>query len=304
MISTKSKKLMGTEITITIFWWKECIEDIENVFSIFYSLELEFSRFLPDSSLSKLNFKKTLQVSDRFIDILRKSKDIYIETDCYFNPLINLKKIWYSSDFYSNNFRKEDEILQTNLDIDSIEILWNTITLQKWQQLDLWGIVKWFWVDIAKKYLDNKGYINYIIDAGWDIYTSWLNDMWGKILVGIDSPFNKDNILATLEVENKAIATSGSYRRKWRIDLGLWKWGQEYNHIINPITHTNNNEIVSITLIDNDCCTIDAYATACIAMWLEKSLSFLKKNNIDCVIVCSNKKIYTRWTNKYNINYI
>jgi thiamine biosynthesis lipoprotein ApbE len=54
--------------------------------------------------------------------------------------------------------------------------------------------------------------------------------------VGIDSPFIKDQIFATLELENKAIATSGIYKRKWNIDLGPNNGNKEFNHIINPIS--------------------------------------------------------------------
>ncbi|MEI6673400.1 MAG: FAD:protein FMN transferase [bacterium] len=94
-------------------------------------------------------------------------------------------------------------------------------------------------------------------------------------------------MFAIIEGENTAIATSGTYRRKWKIN------GQEYNHIINPITIDNNNEIISITLVNKECYLADAYATACIAMGLEKTLNFLKKNTIEGIIMCANKKVYT-----------
>jgi thiamine biosynthesis lipoprotein len=58
------------------------------------------------------------------------------------------------------------------------------------------------------------------------------------------------------------------------------------------MTETNNNEIISITLLSDDCYLGDAYATACIAMGIEKTLEFLKKHRIDGVIICSNKKTY------------
>ncbi len=303
MIYNKSKKIMWTEITITIFWTDNSNQDIENIFAIFYSLELEFSRFLWDSSLSKLNIHRKLEVSDIFIDVLKKSKQIYTDTNWYFNPLINLKQLWYSSDFYINNFKQEDTDTEVNLDFDKLEIIWNKVSLQPWQNLDLWGIVKWCAVDIAKEYLDNKWYKNYIVDAWGDIFTSWSNENWWKIIVGIDSPFIKDQIFATLELENKAIATSGIYKRKWNIDLGPNNGNKEFNHIINPISWINNNEIISITLISDHCYLVDWYATACIAMWKQQTLNFLDKNNIDWIIICTDQTIHiTDWMKKYNIN--
>ena len=290
---------MGTEITITIFWKKESHKDIEAVFEIFVSLEKEFSRFKEESSLSIVNKKRTDAVSERFIDILQKCKTIYTDTDFYFNPLINLRQIGYSKNFHSKEFKKEDTHIQVNLALERIDIKWNKISLQEGQKLDLGGLVKWYGVDKAKEYLDKKWYKNYIIDAWGDIYTAWKNETDGKIIVGIDSPYTKGNIFATLELEDKAIATSGTYKRKWNIE------NHEYNHILNPITSSNNNEIISISLINDDCYLADAYATACIAMWLEKTLVFLQKKKIDGMIMCSNKKVYTTaGMKKYNIQFI
>lgn len=298
MTYSKTKKIMWTEVTITLFWETHPDTDSENIFDIFHSLELEFSRFLPDSSLSILNKNRTSEVSERFIDILKKCKEIYTDTQWYFNPLINLSQIGYSKDFHSNEFIKQEPI-KVNLDLEKVEINWNQIILQEGQNLDFGGIVKWYAVDRAKEYVDQKWYKNYIIDAWGDIYTAWLNEDWTKILVGIDSPFIKDNIFATLEVENKAIATSGTYKRKWQIN------SQEYNHIINPIQSNNNNEIISITLIADDCYLADAYATSCIAMWVEKALAFLEKNQIDGVIICTDETVHiTDEMQKYNLEII
>lgn len=338
---SKTKKLMGTEITITIFSEKDPNQDIEKVFDIFHNLEEEFSRFISESRLSILNKKRTAEVSDTFIDVLKKCKKLYTDTDFYFNPLINVRQLGYSNDFHSKQFKKEDTELHVNLQLEKIEIQGNRVSLHEGQNLDLGGIVKWYGVDKAKTYLDKAEYENYIVDAGGDIYTAGTNEIGGKIVIGIDSPYTKGNIFATIDVENIAIATSGTYKRKWIIEdqeyivnpkksqwneafLDGWviptiwenlstnkvKWLNisktvEYNHIINPITTENNNEIVSITLIADTCYLADAYATACIAMGLEKTLAFLKKKHLEGIIMCSNKKAYmTKWMEKYNVAFI
>jgi len=299
MEHSKTKFLMGTDITITIFWKKDPNRDIEKVFDIFHNLEEEFSRFKSESSLSILNKKRTWEVSDTFINVLNKCKEIYSDTDFYFNPLINVRQLGYSNDFHSNEFKKEDSDLQVNLELEKVEIKGNTVSLQEGQNVDLWGIVKWYGVDKAKEHLDQAWYENYIVDAWGDIFTRWKNKEGGKIVVGIDSPYTRDSIFATIEVENTAIATSGNYKRKRTIE------NQEYTHIINPINSSNNKEIISITLVGDNCYLVDAYATACIAMGLEKTLEFIKKSHLDGVIMCNDKKVYTtQWMKKYNLQYI
>lgn len=292
----KTRLLMGTEITITIFWQEDSSTDIGYVFDIFSSLETEFSRFKSDSQLSVLNAEKKLKVSERSIEILKKCKEIYTDTSGYFNPLIDLRKIGYGSDFKSKRFKKEEG--EVNLEREQVEIIGNEIYLKENQNLDFGGIAKWYGVDKAKEYLASKGYKDYIIDAGGDIYVAGVQENWEKIVVGVDSPFVKDTLFASLELKDKAIATSGNYKRKRKIGE------TEYNHIINPITWSNNNEITNISLITNKCYLGDAYATACIAMGLEKALLFLKKNHIDGIIICTNKKVYaTVGMKKYNIQY-
>jgi thiamine biosynthesis lipoprotein ApbE len=94
-------------------------------------LEEEFSRFKSESGLSILNKKRTCEVSDTFIDILKKCKKIYADTNFYFNPLINVRQLGYTKDFYSNEFKQEDADLEVNLDLETIEIQGNTVNLHE-----------------------------------------------------------------------------------------------------------------------------------------------------------------------------
>lgn len=47
-----------------------------------------------------------MEINMDFWFLVNKSKEIYKLTNWYFNPLINVNKIWYSSDFNSQNFEK------------------------------------------------------------------------------------------------------------------------------------------------------------------------------------------------------
>ncbi len=291
---SKSNFLMWTDINITIFSKINALNDIYDWLGIFYWLEKEFSRFLKDSDLSKLNDIKKLEVSNRFIDILKHSQEIYNISNKFFNPLVNLSNIWYSSDFKKWQFEKKN--IEQNLDLDKISVLWNFIILKDNQNFDFGWIVKWYWVDLVSEFLKNKWYTDFIINAWWDIYLFWNNWKWEVPVVAIDSPFNENDILATLDIKDKSISTSWIYKRKWNIE---WK---SFNHILNPEINKNNNEIISISLISDKCYIADSFATACIAMWIEKSLIFLKKQNINWIIIWSDWQIYkTNWIENYNL---
>ncbi len=294
---SRKQFLMWTDINITIISDNNPLEDIYNAFGIFYSIEREFSRFSKDSDLFLLNTKKEWVVSNRFINVLELSMQTYRESAWFFNPLVNLKNIWYSSDFWKWIFEKKQEI--NDLDLEKVWISWNNVTLQENQNLDLGWIVKWYTVDLVSKYLKEIWYSNFIVNAGWDISLFWVNASWTNPVVAIDNPFNADEIFSTLEIKDKAVSTSWTYKRKWSID------DENFHHILTPESNDNNNEIVSITLIADSCYVCDAYATACIAMGTEKSLDFLKKKNIDWVIIWSDGNMYsTKGMSNYNLEII
>lgn len=294
METIKTKFIMWTEVEIiinSVLGEEKILKDIEKSFNIFSDLENEFSRFNKNSSLSKLNENKILEVSNRFIKILKLSKNINKITNNYFNPLVNISNIWYSSNFLYKNFKKTN--FKSNLDLDKIQIIWNIVSLQENQNLDLWWIIKWYSVDLVKGFLEKSWYYDFIVNAGWDMFIS------KKSTISIDCPKIKWNIFALLELENIALSTSWTYKRKWEIN-----W-EKFHHILNPKINKNNNEILSISLITDKCYIWDSYATACIAMWIEKSLVFLEKEKISWVIILNDNKIYKIWKlEKYNFEII
>lgn len=290
MIHSKQVNLMWTDIEITISCEKNPIEYINNSFWLIYSMELEFSRFLKDSSLSLLNSEKMLEVSDRFIEVFNLSKEIYNKTGWIFNPLVNLSNIWYSNSFEKKEFLETLEL--SDLSLEKVKTAWNMIAIWKDQNLDFWWIVKWYTVDLVKNYLISKWFNDFIINAGWDIYLSWKNN-WKKWIIWIDNPFKKDEAFASIELENLSVSTSWSYKRNWKI------WDKNYHHILNPLNNSNENEIVSISIIAEKTYLTDSYATACFNMWVEKALKFLEGNKIDWIIISKDWEIYnSKWVEK------
>ena len=66
------------------------------------------------------------------------------------------------------------------------------------------------------------------------------------------------------------MATSGNYRKFYIED------GKKYTHIIDPHTgYPAKHNLLSATVIADDCITADAYATAFMVMGLERAKQFL-----------------------------
>ena len=79
-----------------------------------------------------------------------------------------------------------------------------------------------------------------------------------------------------IELKDEAIATSGNYR-KFKIDSIS---GLKYAHILNTKTgYPAQNNLLSVSVIAKlDCADVDAYATALMAMPLEKAKMFFEKH--------------------------
>ena len=75
-------------------------------------------------------------------------------------------------------------------------------------------------------------------------------------------------------LRNKAMATTGTYR-KYKLDAN----GNRYAHIINTQTgYPTKTNILSVSVIAENCMMADGYATAFQAMGVEKVKQFLTKH--------------------------
>lgn len=115
------------------------------------------------------------------------------------------------------------------------------------------GLVKGWAIHNASNILKEKGYKNFYIEAGGDIETFGKNKEGKPWTIGIRNPFNTDELIKILEVENKGVATSGNYIRG--------------NHIYDPLNKKDAvADIVSLTVIGPNIYEADRFATAAFAM--------------------------------------
>lgn len=126
-------------------------------------------------------------------------------------------------------------------------------------------------------FLDSKGISNYLVEVGGELRAKGkrLND--SSWTVGIEQPnedISEGAILnAVIKLNDKSLATSGNYKKYYIED------GKKYTHIINPFTgYPAKSNLLSATVIAEDCMTADAYATSFMVMGLEKSKQFLSEN--------------------------
>jgi len=139
--------------------------------------------------------------------------------------------------------------------------------------LDLGSIAKGYGVDRAVTALRRHGIEKGLVVAGGDLYalgTSPDGEPWS---IGIQSPTDERAIVGTLQLANRAVATSGTYRQFFRYR------GHKYHHIMDPATaRPRATEMQSLTIVADAVMHADAATTALFGMTESEITHALARN--------------------------
>ncbi|NOQ73345.1 MAG: FAD:protein FMN transferase [Crocinitomix sp.] len=146
-------------------------------------------------------------------------------------------------------------------------------------KLDFNAIAQGLAVDVLAETLEKRGAKNYFVEIGGEIRVKGNNADGVAWRIGIDKPVeNSDEQTRELQeivsVENKSIATSGSYRKFYE------KNGIKYSHTLDPLTgYPVTHSLLSATVVTESCAMADAMATAFMVMGPEKAIAFIEENS-------------------------
>ncbi|WMY97397.1 MAG: FAD:protein FMN transferase [Arsenophonus sp.] len=245
----------------------------------------QMSTYLQKSEISQFNqFKKInvpFLVSDSVIEIIKKSKKIYNLTngalDISIGSIVNL---WgFSSNERGNNFIPSKEMIKIHKNWSNMNnfFVYKNCLIKKKSQLclDFSAIAKGYAVDLISKFFISQKIKNYIINIGGEIYISGFikkNIPWNVQIFWPDK--KKERYFVIESTKNIAIATSGTY-------LNFFKTKKDiYSHIIDPKTgFPISHNLISVTVIQDDCTTADGFATAFLVIGEDKAMklaNFLK----------------------------
>ncbi|MGK0254166.1 MAG: thiamine biosynthesis lipoprotein [Mariniflexile sp.] len=246
--------------------------------SLFYVINKSMSTYQVNSDISKLNRNESRVVDTHFIKVFRASEKIYKNTEGAFDPTIGaIVNAW--------DFGPEEKIanldslkidsLMLSVGLNKVKLIGNKIIKPEGAFIDFNAIGKGYGVDVIGEFLESKNVENYLVEIGGEIRVRGKNvEKQAPWKVGVEMPHfdGEQSILNAIEVTNEAMATSGTYR-KFKLD----KDGNRYAHIIDTKTgYPSKTNVLSISVIAENCMTADGYATAFKTMGIEKVKSFLK----------------------------
>ncbi|MFO7773776.1 MAG: FAD:protein FMN transferase [Dehalococcoidia bacterium] len=287
---------MDTRVTITVLAddeedVRQAKEAISAAFREIDRVEKLMSATDPDSEIYRLNNSGTqwVELSPEVIYILKKSQEYSVLTDGCFDVTVKpLVDFWMKEVKRSGKMPTGDELSQylelvdyRNLIIDEDN---NRARFNRdGMEVTLGGIAKGYAVDRACEVLKGGGIEEALVDIGGDIRAigtkSWR--------IGIRDP-RAEEVLVDIELENKAIATSGDYVR-----YHLLKGAELVHHIINPKTGAPARDSISVTIVAQDSLTADALSTGVFVIGPEKGRVLLDLIRVGGLIVGPEGEIIT-----------
>lgn len=136
-------------------------------------------------------------------------------------------------------------------------------------ELDFGGIGQGYGADQISRYLDARHFDHYLVELGGELVAKGNKPDGTDWLVGLNTPLEEaesNEIFSKVRLKDNALTTSGNYRN-------FYKSGdQTFSHTIHPKTgFPERSTLLSVSLIGPDCTTIDAMATACMALGIKQS---------------------------------
>ena len=257
--------------------------------SILQVIDLSMSTYIDNSLISKINRGENLPIDPHFEKVFSASFDIYLQSKGAFDPSIGqLINAWGFG-------KKENHTPPTQKQIDSLLSLTGMDKVHYIDtprgafikknnpniQLNFNAIAQGYTSDVIADYFLSKQIPNFIVEVGGELVIHGRNTLKNKPWrIGIDNPLQKPDedreIVATVELTDCGLATSGNYRKLWTDSLT----GQKYVHTINPKTgRPQPSNLLSATVIAPSAMLADGYATTLMALGgIEKAKDFLAQH--------------------------
>ncbi len=144
-------------------------------------------------------------------------------------------------------------------------------------ELNFNAVAKGYLVDVIANYITGQSIENVMVEVGGEMKVAGKNKLNEPWRIGINNPVegaSSTDLFKTLDLENTAIATSGNYQNYYYVNDSL------VGHTLDPRSGKPIiNNLKSVSILNQDCAVADAYATACMVLGLDKSLSMIESDS-------------------------
>lgn len=264
--------------------------------SILYNWNRRFTTDSVNSEIYAINHRKSeaVEISKELYEMLAHVKEFNEKLPGLFDPTIGpLKNFWKPTcaecktpTLTSKYSAKAVDSLKRLVDFDKVHLLRNgskfsiqftdpTITLE------IGGVAKGFILSSLSQHYKSKGYSNFVISMGGDIYAVGGKPSGKPFTLGIQSPDDNTELTTTFSFNEGSVVTSGNYER-YRLDEN----GDRVHHIYSIESGYPAKENKSVTIVAPNPTTADIYSTALFSLPADSILQIVKENKeLECYVI-------------------
>jgi thiamine biosynthesis lipoprotein len=261
------------------------------------TINKSMSTYDPNSEISRFNaIDSTVEEfspSEDFLNVLKVGAEIYKLTegawDGTLDPLITLWGFGRNGSNRRIPAKNEIENALSHVGFDRIRFT-SSGAIGKTDpavSLDLASIAKGYGVDEVARLLGKKGFSDFLVEIGGEVYAKGKRKDGKPWRVGINNPDREaafNEVYRVISMSDRAMATSGDYRIFFQIGDAY------YAHILDPRTgRPVQNGAVSATVVAANCTVADGLATALMVMGPQKGVALVDRlPSVECLIVVRN----------------
>ncbi|MBP6609850.1 MAG: FAD:protein FMN transferase [Paludibacter sp.] len=276
--------------------------------SFFMRFDRSLSTYNPNSVISKINKNQSTETDLYFENMFAAAYKVSVKTNGAFDitvaPLVNAWGFGFGKQ--ERNKEPDYKSLMNLIGYEKVKLVDHQIIKSNPEMmLDASAIAQGYSADLVATLFEDNGCENYMIDIGGEIVCKGKNPKGKNWQIGIDKPVddpvNQNGELQTIvSISNKSITTSGNYRQFY------FKDGKKYAHTINPKTgRPVEHNLLSATVVADNCTTADAYATAFMVMGKDSAMALCNRMpEMDCYLIYADDQgkyqvVYTDGFKKY-----
>jgi len=292
---TKTQAFMGTVVEISVCGANISeagkLLAVDKAFQRIKEIEGLMSLYNETSEISKINnFAdiRPVEVSNDTIKVLKRADEISNITGGAFDitiaPLVDLWGFGAKGMVLKPPDEAQIKEALNLVGMDKIKIDYSRKTvrfLKNGVKIDLNGIAQGYAVDCAIEILKDNGIRNAMVNAGGEVMCIGNSNSGRPWKVGIQHPRSKNELLTSVNIENKAMSTSGDYENFFFLDKKHVSYNIDFR-TGRPVV----NSPASVSVTAPDCMTADSLATAIFVLGVDKGFDILDKMaSIEAMIV-------------------
>ncbi len=247
-------------------------------------IEAKYSRYRDDSITSAINRAagyEAVAIDDETASLLRYADRCHALSNGSFDITSGvLRRVW--------DFKRQPPRVPSQDEIDALRPLigWQHVEWsddhvrlpERGMELDFGGIGKEYAADRAATICRERGIAHALVNLGGDVRAIGSRADGSPWRIGIRHPRNADATIATITLDDEAVATSGDYERYFELD------GCRYCHLLDPRTGMPADHWQSASVVAPLAILAGSYAT--IAMLAcDRAPAFLRAQRVRFLLV-------------------